>query len=114
VEELTRYLGHATNNIAEYRALILGLEAVRRRGAAEVRARMDSELVVRQVSGQYKVRNPQLRLLHAQVMDLARSFRRFTIEHVPRAANALADRLANQAIDEAIDGAPGATRAGDG
>jgi len=119
VEELARYLGHATNNIAEYGALILGLEAARRRGGTEVRVRMDSELVVRQVSGRYKVRNPKLRLLHAQVMDLTRSFKRFTIEHVPRDDNAEADRLANQAIDEAGEAgwageagkAPGASKA---
>lgn len=104
IEELARYLGHATNNIAEYQALILGLEAARRRRATDVTVRMDSELVVRQVGGTYKVRDAKLRPLHARVMDLSRGFRRFRIEHVPRAANDAADRLANRAIDEVVLG----------
>ncbi len=101
VEELSSYLGRGTNNIAEYRALLLGLEAARRRGAGEVKVRMDSQLVVRQVGGSYKVRNPKLQELHAQAMDLRRSFKKFEIEYIPRAANEAADSLANQAIDEA-------------
>jgi ribonuclease HI len=100
VAELKEYLGPATNNIAEYRALLLGLEAARRRGAAEVTVRMDSQLVVRQVAGTYKVRDAKLRLLHAQVEALRRSFRRLTVEYVPREENEAADRLANLAIDE--------------
>jgi ribonuclease HI len=101
VEEMARYLGHATNNVAEYQALILGLGVARRLGAREVRVRMDSELVVRQVCGRYRVRNPALKLLHQEVEELVRGLRRFTIEHVPREKNREADRLANQALDEA-------------
>ena len=99
VAELRRFLGRATNNVAEYEALILGLETAKRRGAAAVLARMDSELVVRQVNGSYQVKNLALKRLHARVIVLVRGFQRFTIEHVPRAANAAADRLANEAID---------------
>jgi ribonuclease HI len=99
VAELRRFLGRATNNVAEYEALILGLETAKRHGAGAVIARMDSELVVRQVNGSYQVKNLALKRLHARVIVLARGFPRFTIEHVPRAANAVADRLANEAID---------------
>jgi ribonuclease HI len=108
VEEASRFLGHATNNIAEYRALILGLEVARRLGAAEVAVRMDSELVVRQMEGRYRVRNLGLKPLHAAAADLVRGFRRFTIQHVPRDRNGEADRLANQAIDDRamLDGDP--------
>ncbi len=99
VAELRRFLGHATNNVAEYEALILGLEAAKEHGAAAVIARMDSELVVRQVIGSYQVKNLALKRLHARVLVLAHGFPRFAIEHVPRAENAAADRLANEAID---------------
>jgi ribonuclease HI len=99
VEELRQFLGRATNNVAEYQALLLGLEAAKRRGAPAVIARMDSELVVRQVNGSYQVKNAVLKRLHARVLILVHGFPRFAIEHVPRAANAVADRLANEAID---------------
>jgi ribonuclease HI len=101
VEEAASYIGHATNNVAEYRALILGLKVARRLGAREVSVHMDSELVVRQVNGRYRVRNAALKLLHQEVESLCRGFRRFEIGHVPREENAEADRLANQALDQA-------------
>ncbi len=100
IEQVAVFLGTATNNVAEYRALVLGLAAAARLGAREVTVRMDSELVVRQMSGRYRVKNPALKILHAEATALRKRFAGFTIEHVPRAANSEADRLANQAIDE--------------
>jgi ribonuclease HI len=101
VEELATVLGRATNNVAEYRALILGLGAALRHGADEVTVRMDSELVVRQMDGRYRVKNAALKLLYGEALALSRRFKRFSIEHVPREVNLEADRLANQALDEA-------------
>lgn len=95
-----RYLGEMPNNQAEYRALLLGLQAVRRYAPAVVEVRMDSELVVRQMLGEYKVNDPVLRTLHQQAQALVRALPRVTFAHVPRAQNAEADRLANQALDE--------------
>jgi len=107
VAELASFIGIATNNVAEYEALLLGLTGARARGATAITVRMDSELVVKQVNGSYQVKAPLLKRLHARVLGLRREFERFRIEHVPRAANAAADRLANRAIDER--GAPGNT-----
>lgn len=98
LQEIGRRLGHATNNEAEYRALIAGLEAAARMEAQEVVARMDSELVVRQVRGLYRVRSPGLQPLYQQVLALKTGFARFFIEHVPREENRLADALVNRAL----------------
>jgi ribonuclease HI len=100
VAELASFLGFATNNVAEYEALLLGLTGARARGATAITGRMDSELVVKQVNGSYQVKSPPLKRLHARVLSLRREFERFRIEYVPRAENAAADRLANRAIDE--------------
>lgn len=99
VEEVSEYIGEATNNVAEYRALLRGLSAVLAQGASEVEIRTDSELLVRQVQGAFKVKSPALRPLHDQVEVLLARFARWTIQHVPREANARADALANQALD---------------
>jgi ribonuclease HI len=99
VAELGSFLGVATNNVAEYQALLLGLSAARARGVRAITVRMDSELVVKQVRGTYQVKNLALQRLHARVLALRREFDSFRIEHVPRAENAAADRLANLAID---------------
>jgi ribonuclease HI len=93
------YIGTATNNAAEYRALLLGLEKARALGAREVEVVNDSQLVARQVSGQYRVKSSDLRPLHEQVVDLLRSFERWSIRSVPRDENELADSLVNEAID---------------
>ena len=98
--ELTLSLGRATNNVAEYRALILGLEAARRQGIDEVDVRMDSMLVVRQMQGLWKIKHPGLRPLALRAGALLAEFRRRTIEHIPREKNTRADALANRAIDE--------------
>ncbi|UCG39738.1 MAG: ribonuclease HI family protein [bacterium] len=94
-----RYLEEATNNVAEYRALIMGLEAASTIGIRELDVRSDSELLVRQIRGEYRVRNEGLRPLFAEAQRLMGRFARVTIEHVPREGNRQADRLANMAID---------------
>lgn len=92
-------LGMVTNNVAEYRGLIEGLKKCRELGGTSVAVRSDSELLVRQLTGKYKVRSPLIRPLFEIAMDLARAFSAVTFEHVPREANSLADLLANKALD---------------
>lgn len=101
VAELHRALGRATNNVAEYEALILGLEEAKRRGIERIDVRMDSMLVVRQMQGIWKIKHPGLRPLALRAGALLAEFRERSIEHVPRDENDRADRLANRAIDEA-------------
>jgi ribonuclease HI len=94
-------IGHATNNVAEYRALLLGLELARERGANEVDLVGDSELVVRQVKGEYRVKDAALRELHDEVREALAGFERWSINHVSREQNAVADGLVNEALDRA-------------
>lgn len=94
------YLGVMTNNQAEYRALLLGLTAIQRYSPSSVRVLMDSELIVRQMRGEYKVRDEGLRELYEQAVTLTKSLPAVTFAHVPRAQNARADALVNQALDE--------------
>ncbi len=94
------YLGVMTNNQVEYRALILGLKAVARYQPVAVRVYMDSELIVLQMTGQYRVKNEQLLPLYTEVRALAARLGQVTFTHVPRGGNALADRLANEALNE--------------
>ncbi len=101
IAEVMRDLGHATNNVAEYTALIIGLEEARRRGVEDLDIRMDSKLVVEQMNGRWKIKHPNLRPLALIAGELLRAFPKRTIRHVPRAENAIADALANRAIDEA-------------
>lgn len=96
---LSKYLGRATNNAAEYQALIMGLGEARRLGAGQITVKMDSELVVRQLLGRYKVKAPGLKPLYAQAKDLLQGFARVSILHIPREANRRADELANRAMD---------------
>jgi ribonuclease HI len=93
-------IGQATNNQAEYRAAIAGLEAALALGARHVELRMDSELVVRQLDSRYRVRNPGLKRLFARMKDLRWRFASFKAVAIPRGDNALADKLANQALDQ--------------
>jgi ribonuclease HI/probable phosphoglycerate mutase len=97
-----KFLGHCTNNIAEYRALILGLEMALERGTSAISIYLDSELLVRQIQGIYRVKNPDLKPLMVEIRDLMDRFDAWKIEHVPRSENALADGLANEAIDETL------------
>ena len=101
VEEIHASIGTATNNVAEYRALLAALQYALAQGHREVRVRSDSELLVRQMRGEYKVRHPGLQPLHAEARSIAAQFDRVVFEHVRRELNAHADRLANRAMDEA-------------
>jgi ribonuclease HI len=97
-----KFLGHCTNNIAEYQALILGLEEALGCGATAISIYLDSELLVRQIQGIYRVKNPVLKPLMIEIRDLLDRFDSWEVEHVPRRENALADGLANEAIDDAL------------
>jgi ribonuclease HI len=99
VNTFSARIGEASNNVAEYRALLRGLELATEHGAEEVRIINDSELVARQVSGVYKVKHPVMRDLHREVMAALQRFASWSIESVPRAQNAEADRLVNEALD---------------
>ena len=99
VEELGEAIGPATNNVAEYRALLRGIEAARALGATELSIINDSELVARQVNGVYKVKHPDMRPLHLRAMAALRAFDEWTVRSVPRAQNAAADALVNAALD---------------
>lgn len=98
VHTVSRRIGRATNNEAEYRAAIAALEAALALGAHRVDLRMDSELVVRQMSGRYRVRNPRLARLHARMLALRQRFEEVVVRHVPRTENKVADSLANEAL----------------
>jgi len=100
VAELARPLGHATNNVAEYNALILGLEEAKRRGATAVDVRMDSLLVVQQMRGLWRIKHPGLTPLALRAGALLASFPEREIRHVRREENFAADELSNRAIDE--------------
>ena len=100
VREIGEAIGEATNNVAEYRALLRGLEEAAALGARRVQILSDSELVVRQLSGRYRVRSPALVALHRDALTRLRKFDRVSIRHVPRAENRGADALANRALDE--------------
>lgn len=93
------FLGTCTNNVAEYKALLIGLEEARRQGCTELAIHLDSELIVRQVQGRYKVKNEALLPLFQHVREQLAQFKTWSIAHVPRAENARADQLANQGID---------------
>lgn len=99
LEERFEAIGPATNNVAEYRALLLGIERAQALDAGEVELVADSELVVRQVRGEYRVKDAGLRALHAQVQAALGGFERWSIRHVRREANDRADALVNQALD---------------
>lgn len=99
--EIAGYLGTTTNNVAEYEGLLDALRVAAEEGATEVEIISDSELLVKQMLGTYRVRHPNLIPLHAQARQMARRFRRFSIRHTLRAGNKDADRLANVAVDRA-------------
>jgi ribonuclease HI len=99
-------LGTATNNVAEYRALLLGLESARELGASEVEVVGDSELIANQVRGVYKVKHEAMRPLYQEAMAALSAFDRWTIRTVPRSQNARADALVNDALDQEAQRAP--------
>ena len=99
VDEAAQTLGRTTNNVAEYRGLLLGLERAAALGADEVEVINDSELIAHQVNGRYKVKHPDMKPLHAEALQALKQFDRWSIRPVPRAQNADADALVNQALD---------------
>ena len=99
VDELAERIGVATNNVAEYRALLRGLQRAAELGAREVEVVGDSELVARQITGAYKVKHPAIKPLHEEAVGALRAFDRWSIRTVPRAQNARADELVNAALD---------------
>jgi ribonuclease HI len=99
LDEAAMTLGRATNNVAEYRGLLLGLERARALGATEVDVVNDSELIAHQVNGRYKVKHTDMKPLHAEALAALRGFERWSVRPVPRAQNAEADALVNQALD---------------
>ncbi len=101
LDEAAEVLGVVTNNVAEYRGLLLGLQRAQELGATEVDVVNDSELVAHQLTGRYKVKHPDLKPLHAEALERLRGFRRWSVRPVPRAENAEADRLVNEALDAA-------------
>jgi ribonuclease HI len=100
IDNIARFIGTTTNNVAEYRALLAGLEAAAFLGASEVEVVSDSELLVKQMRGEYKVKNEGLKPLHAQAMAEAAAITSFVIRHVEREQNTRADALVNRALDE--------------
>jgi ribonuclease HI len=101
LDEADELLGRATNNVAEYRGLLLGLRRARELGATEVEVVNDSELVAKQLTGAYKVKHPDMRPLHAEALTALDGFERWTVRSVPRAQHAQADALVNAALDRA-------------
>lgn len=101
LETLSQSIGNATNNVAEYRALLAALEYAVSKPCRRLKIYCDSELVVRQMQGRYRVQSPDLKPLYQRARQLAAGLKHFAIEHVPREENRLADRLANEAMDQA-------------
>jgi len=97
---VSKFLGETTNNQAEYLAVIEGLKAAIEMGAGSIELRADSELVVKQINGQYRVKKPELKPRHAEVMGLLGKFGSYVVKYIPREKNSAADALANEAIDK--------------
>jgi ribonuclease HI len=102
VRKMSRFLGRTTNNVAEYEALLMGLEALLVLGKKHIKVQSDSQLLVRQLNGEYRVKDEKLRLLFQRARTLLSQFSTYRILHVPRELNRLADRLANRGIDRAL------------
>ncbi len=101
--EYAELLGKVTNNVAEYRALLLGLRHARELGVTDVEVVNDSELIAKQINGQYKVKHAAMRPLYLEALAALREFEQWTVRTVPRAQNAQADALVNAALDQARD-----------
>jgi ribonuclease HI len=104
VDRIARGIGIATNNVAEYRAVLEGLKRAKELSATDVVLRSDSKLLVEQLSGRFRVKNPTLQRLHTEVRATARDLATIMYEHVPREANREADRMANRGVDEWLAG----------
>ena len=103
IARLYKYLGETTNNVAEYLALLYALQEAHTRGITRLVVKTDSELLAKQLNGQYKVRDGTLRLFHDFVRHVIQGFERLSIEHINRSHNAEADRLANEAVESRFD-----------
>lgn len=99
VKEISKYIGEATNNIAEYNALLYGLEETLILRADEIKINLDSELVAKQISGEYRVKDANIRPLFERAMNMLKSFKNFEINHIDRSKNKEADKLVNKAIN---------------
>ena len=95
-----KYLGEQTNNFAEYSGVILAMEKAKELGTNELDFYLDSELVVKQMNREYKVKNPELAKLFVKIFNLSQGFKKVSFRHIPREENKVADRLANEAMDE--------------
>tara|TARA_B100000315_G_C14331974_1_gene475659 strand:- start:143 stop:625 length:483 start_codon:yes stop_codon:yes gene_type:complete len=102
LKEVSLYLGEATNNVAEYSALICALSEAARLGAKQVKIQTDSELVARQISGEYRINDTHLRVLHSLAKQLMGGFKQVTLHRIPREKNLKADKLANRAVDDGL------------
>lgn len=98
--QLSRYIGETTNNVAEYLALLYALQQALQDGYHTLTVHTDSELLARQLNGQYRVRDPRLRLFHDLALEMVKGFARCSIQHIPRSRNAQADRLAGAAVKD--------------
>jgi ribonuclease HI len=103
VKKISKYIGKATNNQAEYKALILGLKEAINLKPFLVDFFLDSELLVRQIQGQYRVKNNKLKVLHQEAKELINKFEKINFNHTVREDNILADKLVNKAIDDYLD-----------
>jgi ribonuclease H / adenosylcobalamin/alpha-ribazole phosphatase len=104
VAEIARGIGETTNNVAEYTAVIEGLEMAAELGGRTVALRSDSQLLINQLTGRYRVKAPHLQPLHRRARSIAAGFERISFEHVPREENVEADRLANEGVDRWLAG----------
>lgn len=102
IAEVGKYLPHATNNVAEYTGIIIGLQKARELGIDVVDVNLDSELAVKQINGQYKVKNPDLGKLFLEVYNLRQQFKKTTFTHVRREFNKAADAMVNKTIDTGL------------
>jgi ribonuclease HI len=103
IGQFARFLGRATNNVAEYQGLLMGLEEAFKFNPSSLQVKLDSELLVKQLNGLYQVKSPHLRPLYQQAKAWLGKFKRISVAHVPRRCNQLADNLANQAMDQGRD-----------
>ncbi|MFC1807184.1 ribonuclease HI family protein [Candidatus Omnitrophota bacterium] len=101
IDNLSKYIGNATNNVAEYSALIFGMDGARKLGAEELVINTDSELLAKQLGGEYKIKNAALKDLYSEVVELLGSFSEVKVNQISREENKAADKLANKAIDSA-------------
>lgn len=102
LKEISRYIGKATNNVAEYKAVLAGLKASLDLGIDYLCLKSDSQLLIRQLTGMYSVKNEGLVPLYSEAMKLLQGFKEYDLEHIPRKENKLADKLANEGIENGI------------